>query len=134
MRFFGYFAQFSAKTLLDWVRPPPPFWEKNPKNLKFFLLRKFWIRRDLSGKIWLICFAWLIRYIESKVNTSTYVLSSPSSFLWLYASSNFSSASSIVSGSLIRFELYIVPLATLDYVAGHCIHQLVGRIHCLEML
>ena len=36
MRFFGYFAQFSAKTLLDWVRPPPPFGQKVQKNLSFF--------------------------------------------------------------------------------------------------
>ena len=45
MRFFGYFAQFSAKTLLDWVRPPP-LSAKSPKKSEFFLLRKFWIRRD----------------------------------------------------------------------------------------
>ena len=31
MRFFGYFAQFSAKTLLDWVRPPPLSAKKSKK-------------------------------------------------------------------------------------------------------
>ena len=29
--FFGYFAQFSAKTLLDWVRHHPPFGKKSKK-------------------------------------------------------------------------------------------------------
>ena len=40
MRFFGYFAQFSAKTLLDWVRPPPPLSAKKSKKISVFSVKE----------------------------------------------------------------------------------------------
>ena len=63
MRFFGYFAQFSAKNPFGLGETPPPLSAKSPKKSEFFLLRKFWNRRDpLSDNVQkkTVFFVWLL--------------------------------------------------------------------------
>ena len=44
---------FSDKEILEWARPPPPFWRKIPKYSQFFFdkIPLDWVRTPLLAKI-----------------------------------------------------------------------------------